>query len=53
MENKGIGEGVGDGGGWVGNRHRNRQVNAHAFVRSGKTDTVQFKGPFKQCPFYL
>ena len=31
--NEGEGEGGGEGGGWGGDMQRNRQVNAHAFVR--------------------
>ena len=31
---KEIGEGGGEGGEWGGDRQRNRQVNAHAFVKT-------------------
>ena len=34
VETEGKGEGGGEGGGWGGDRQRNRQVNAHAFVKT-------------------
>ena len=34
LENKGEGKGCGEVGGWGGDTQRNRQVNAHAFVKN-------------------